>query len=74
MMSDIMQVLEQKFKSGNDIPVTRAAITREEYEQIMAVIKKMEACVDKMTAQIDELTEPFYRSISPWPTHTEKQP
>lgn len=37
--SNIMEVLKQKFTSSNDIPVSRAAITREEYEQLLYYIR-----------------------------------
>ena len=37
---NILKVLEKKFTSGNDVPVTRATITREEYEAILEIISK----------------------------------
>ena len=33
-----MEVLKEKFTSGNDVPVTRAVITREEYEDLTCFI------------------------------------
>lgn len=36
MSEYVMEVLSQRFASGNDTPVTRAHITREEFEQLAA--------------------------------------
>src|SRR5690606_32025646 len=35
---DLLQTLASRFTSGNDVPVTRAMITREEYEQLRSLL------------------------------------
>lgn len=46
MQENIMELLEKKFNSGNDIPVTRAAITREEYEMLLDYIEYLNNLYD----------------------------
>ena len=36
-----IKLLEEKFTSGNDIPVDRAAITREEFEALKSLVQDM---------------------------------
>lgn len=43
--TELLQSIRLKFKSGNDVPVTRAALTREEYmyiERLVARTKELE--------------------------------
>lgn len=40
-MSDVLEVLKQKFTSGNQHPVERATITREEYNQLLILIAEL---------------------------------
>lgn len=35
---DVLEILKEKFTSGNDIPVSRATITREEYEALCLIL------------------------------------
>ena len=35
-MSDVIETIALRFKSGNDVPVTRAHITREEFDRLRA--------------------------------------
>lgn len=41
--------LELRFKSGNSVPVTRASISLEEFNEIKAEIKRLEEGWDKMS-------------------------
>lgn len=42
MTEHVMTVLEQKFSSGNNVPVSRIVLTREEYESILEYIEELE--------------------------------
>lgn len=44
---DILTILKQKFTSGNDVPVTRSSITREEYEAILEYIEFLQNAADE---------------------------
>lgn len=44
---DILTILKQKFTSGNDVPVTRSSITREEYEAILEHIEFIQDQADE---------------------------
>lgn len=46
MTEDIMEVLEKKFTSSNDISVTRAAITREEYEHLVKYVDALKTVIE----------------------------
>lgn len=48
----IFSEIEQKFKSGNDVPVSRVVITREEFE-------KIKERHDEMIAHRVELAEQY---------------
>ena len=39
-LEEALESLALKFTSGNDVPVSRAPITREEYDAILAHIKE----------------------------------
>jgi hypothetical protein len=42
---NLLRTLESRFTSGNDVPVTRAMITREEYEQLRSLLADREGFV-----------------------------
>lgn len=42
MSVNVMEGLKEKFTSGNDVPVTRAVITREEYEDLIRFVHSVE--------------------------------
>jgi hypothetical protein len=48
----IMLVLDRKFTSGNDTPVTRSQISREEYEMIVAYVKELNEELDNAYEKI----------------------
>ena len=57
-----LEHLKQKFTSGNDIPVTRAVILREEYEALIEILHPVMAPtpeqrekVELTDAEIDEI-------------------
>lgn len=39
-LDEALESLARKFTSGNSVPVTRAPITREEYEAILAGLER----------------------------------
>ncbi len=49
-MSNIMAKLKQKFTSANSVPVSRAMITRNEYLELTAEIKKLKMIIESLEA------------------------
>lgn len=45
--SEAYQNLFLKFKSGNDVPVTRATITREEWEAVSEELRKLDRIISE---------------------------
>ena len=39
-MTDIMTIMEQKFTSGNDVPVTMSRITSEEWYKLLCYVER----------------------------------
>lgn len=58
-----IESLRLKFTSGNDIPVTRAYITLEEYEALIARVRELERQVQEKDRQIEECCIPDYWAI-----------
>lgn len=54
-MSDLMETLERRFTSGNDVPVTRAHITRDEYETLRAKVAELENSEQKSRITAHEI-------------------
>ena len=50
---EALKSLKLKFESGNNVPVERATITREEYEPIMSVVTEVlaEREIDRLIAE-----------------------
>jgi len=51
------ETLESKFTSGNDIPVERATITREEWEAIRSGINILESLYDEIKYDMKHILE-----------------
>ena len=55
MMSDIMTIMEQKFTSGNDVPVTMSRITSEEWYKLLCYVKNLKTENEILRDEICEL-------------------
>jgi len=50
-MSDVLKALELRFTSGNDVPVSRSHITRDEYDRLRDTVARQRAWIDSVMAQ-----------------------
>lgn len=48
MSDDILDRLRLKFTSGNGVPVERATITREEFEELEELIEGLQMYIDEL--------------------------
>ena len=70
---DLLRTLESRFTSGNDVPVTRAMITREEYEQLRSLLTDREGFVTVPLQATSEMIEAGRNALlEPAVAHTHK--
>ena len=58
-MNDIMTILQQKFNSANDVPVTRSSLTRAEYDALIDYIDILNS--ELMLA--DEMLDDYFDEV-----------
>lgn len=60
-MTDIVEHVEQKFRSGNSVPIDRAWLSADEWAQLRAEIVRLRGEVDDLAPQLDAMTAGYER-------------